>query len=384
MKISENIYNIGVNDYKTDLFEGQYSVPNGMAYNSYVIIDEKIAVFDTVDARFGGEWLEKLKNLLGTRKPDYLVVLHMEPDHSANILNFSKEFPSAQIVGNAKTFVMIAEYFGCDFAERRVVVNENDTLRLGSHSLKFIFAPMVHWPEVMVAYEEEEKVLFSADAFGKFGALDASEDWDDEARRYYIGIVGKYGVQVQGLFKKLADTPLNVICPLHGPVLKEEIPHCLDLYNKWSRYLPEVDGIMIAYASVYGNTRFAAELLKSMLEGKGVKNVAIYDLARSDRALCVAEAFKYSKIVLAATTYNGDIFPAMREFLDWLTERNFQNRTVALIENGSWAPVASRTVLKRLEKCKNLTFAENSVTIRAALNDESRAKLAALADELAK
>lgn len=384
MKISETIFNAGVNDYKTDLFEGQYIVPNGMAYNSYVIIDEKTAVFDTVDARFGDEWLGNVKKILGSRKPDYLVVLHMEPDHSANIANFLKEFPSAKIVGNAKTFVMISEYFGNDFANNRVVVNENDILPLGKHNIKFVFAPMVHWPEVMLGYEETEKILFSADAFGKFGALDAKEEWDGEARRYYIGIVGKYGIQVQNLFKKLAGVQIGKICPLHGPVLSENLAHYLDLYNKWSSYTPETEGIVIAYTSVYGNTGKAVELLKNLLEEKGAKNVVLYDLARSDRALCVAEAFRYSKTVLATTTYNGDVFPAMREFLEELTERNFQNRTVAIIENGSWAPVAAKAVLKRLEKCKNLAFAENTVTIRAALNAESEAKLAALAEELTK
>lgn len=383
MKITEQIFYAGVNDYKTDLFEGQYVVLNGMAYNSYVILDEKVAVFDTVDAKFGGEWLKNVKKILGARKPDYLVVLHMEPDHSANIQNFLNKYPSAKIVGNAKTFVMISEYFGNDCADRRVVVSENNALSLGKHKVKFIFAPMVHWPEVMLGYEETEKILFSADAFGKFGALDAKEDWDDEARRYYIGIVGKYGMQVQNVFKKLAGVPVEIICPLHGPVLTENLSHYLDLYNKWSSYTPETDGVLIAYTSVYGNTKKAAELLKNLLEEKGVKT-AIYDLARSDRALCVAEAFRYSKTVLATTTYNGDVFPAMREFLDGLTERNFQNRTVGIIENGSWAPFAAKAILKRLEKCKNLTFAENTVTIRAALNDDSKSKLAALAVELSK
>lgn len=383
MKITEEILYAGVNDYKTDLFEGQYTVPNGMAYNSYVIIDEKIAVFDTVDAKFGGEWLKNLKKILGARKPDYLIVLHMEPDHSANILKFTEEYPNAKIVGNEKTFVMISEYFGCDFADRRVVVSENDELSLGKHTVKFIFAPMVHWPEVMLGYEKYEKVLFSADAFGKFGAFDAKEEWDGEARRYYIGIVGKYGVQVQNLFKKLSGLQIKKICPLHGPVLADNLPHYLDLYNKWSSYIPENNGVLIAYTSVYGHTKKTAELLKDMLESKGVET-ALYDLARTGRALCVAEAFKYSKTVLATTTYNGDVFPAMREFLDDLVERNFQNRTVGIIENGSWAPVAARAILKRLEKCKNLTIAENIVTIRAALNEESKTKLCNLAEELAK
>lgn len=383
MKITEEILYAGVNDYKTDLFEGQYTVPNGMAYNSYVIIDEKIAVFDTVDAKFGGEWLKNLKKILGARKPDYLIVLHMEPDHSANILKFTEEYPNAKIVGNEKTFVMISEYFGCDFADRRVVVSENDELSLGKHTLKFIFAPMVHWPEVMLGYEKYEKVLFSADAFGKFGALDAKEEWDGEARRYYIGIVGKYGVQVQNLFKKLSGLQIEKICPLHGPVLADNLPHYLNLYNKWSGYIPENNGVLIAYTSVYGHTKKTAELLKDMLESKGIET-ALYDLARTDRALCVAEAFKYSKTVLTTTTYNGDVFPAMREFLDDLVERNFQNRTVGIIENGSWAPVAARAILKRLEKCKNLTIAENIVTVRAALNEESKTKLCNLAEELAK
>lgn len=383
-KVSANIFNVGVNDRNIDLFEGQYKVPNGMAYNSYVIIDEKTAVFDTVDARFGEEWLENIKQALGERTPDYLIILHMEPDHSANIMKFAKRYPTAKIVGNSKTFVMMGEYFGQDFAENRVVVTENDTLELGKHCVKFIFAPMVHWPEVMVAFEQSQKILFSADAFGKFGALDADEEWDDEARRYYIGIVGKYGLQVRNLFAKLACCQIEKICPLHGPVLSENLPHYLGLYEKWASYSPETDGILIVYASVYGNTAKAAESLKTLLLQKGTGNVAVYDLARTDLSLCVAEAFKYSKIVFASTTYNGTVFPVMREFLEELIERNFQNRTVALIENGSWAPVAARTIKKKLENSKNLNFIEPVVTVRAALNEESRRQIEVLADELIK
>ncbi len=383
-KVSANIFNVGVNDRNIDLFEGQYKVPNGMSYNSYVIIDEKTAVFDTVDARFGDEWLENIKQALGERTPDYLIILHMEPDHSANIMKFAKSYPTAKIVGNSKTFVMMGEYFGQDFAENRVVVNENDTLALGKHCVKFIFAPMVHWPEVMVAFEQSQKILFSADAFGKFGALDADEEWDDEARRYYIGIVGKYGLQVRNLFAKLACCQIEKICPLHGPVLSENLPHYLGLYEKWASYSPETDGILIVYASVYGNTAKAAESLKTLLLQKGTGNVAVYDLARTDLSLCVAEAFKYSKIVFASTTYNGTVFPVMREFLEELIERNFQNRTVALIENGSWAPVAARTIKKKLENSKNLKFIEPVVTVRAALNEESRRQIEVLADELIK
>ncbi len=383
-KVSANIFNVGVNDRNIDLFEGQYKVPNGMSYNSYVIIDEKTAVFDTVDARFGDEWLENIKQALGERTPDYLIILHMEPDHSANIMKFAKRYPTAKIVGNSKTFVMMGEYFGQDFAENRVVVNENDTLALGKHCVKFIFAPMVHWPEVMVAFEQSEKILFSADAFGKFGALDADEEWDDEARRYYIGIVGKYGLQVRNLFAKLACCKIEKICPLHGPVLSENLPHYLGLYEKWASYSPETDGILIVYASVYGNTAKAAESLKTLLLQKGTGNVAVYDLARTDLSLCVAEAFKYSKIVFASTTYNGTVFPVMREFLEELIERNFQNRTVALIENGSWAPVAARTIKKKLENSKNLKFIEPVITVRAALNEESKRQIEVLADELIK
>ncbi len=383
-KVSANIFNVGVNDRNIDLFEGQYKVPNGMSYNSYVIIDEKTAVFDTVDARFGDEWLENIKQALGERTPDYLIILHMEPDHSANIMKFAKRYPTAKIVGNSKTFVMMGEYFGQDFAENRVVVNENDTIALGKHCVKFIFAPMVHWPEVMVAFEQSQKILFSADAFGKFGALDADEEWDDEARRYYIGIVGKYGLQVRNLFAKLACCQIEKICPLHGPVLSENLPHYLGLYEKWASYSPETDGILIVYASVYGNTAKAAESLKTLLLQKGTGNVAVYDLARTDLSLCVAEAFKYSKIVFASTTYNGTVFPVMREFLEELIERNFQNRTVALIENGSWAPVAARTIKKKLENSKNLKYIEPVITVRAALNEESRRQIEVLADELIK
>lgn len=381
IKFSDDIIYVGVNDRKIDLFEGMYSVPNGVAYNSYVIVDEKIAVMDSVDKCFGEEWLGKVESALNGRNPDYLVVLHMEPDHSANIARFMEKYPNAKIVGNSKTFVMVEEFFGKDFADRRVTVNDGDKLVLGKHALKFIFAPMVHWPEVMTAYEESEKVLFSADAFGKFGANDAEEEWDAEARRYYIGIVGKYGMQVQALLKKLSVYDIRVICPLHGPVLASDLSHYLDLYNKWSSYQPETEGVMIAYTSVYGHTKSAAETLAGMLKDKGI-TVALYDLAREDKALCVSEAFRYSKLVLATTTYNADIFPAMREFIDCLVERNYQNRTVAFIENGSWSPIAANKMKAKFEKSKNLNFAQNSVKIRSALNGESLNNLSLLAEEL--
>ena len=380
-KVTENILYVGVNDHVTDLFEGMYKVPNGVSYNSYVIKDEKIAVMDTVDKNFGKEWLENVEKALDGKAPDYLVVLHMEPDHSANILTLTEKYPQMKIVGNSKTFVLIQEYFGKDFSERRVEVKDSDELPLGKHTLKFVFAPMVHWPEVMFAYEPTEKVLFSADAFGKFGALDVEEDWVDEARRYYIGIVGKYGVQVQSVLKKAAALKIDVICPLHGPVLSENLEYYLDLYDKWSGYKAENDGIMLAYTSVYGNTKVAAEKLAKLIGASG-KEVVIYDLARDDRALCVSEAFKYGTLVLATTTYNADIFPAMREFIDCLIERNYQNRRVAFIENGSWAPVAANKMKAKFEKSKNITFAENSVKIRSALNEQSMAELQELAKEL--
>lgn len=381
--ITDDVYYVGVNDRKIDLFEGMYRVPNGMAYNSYVIMDEKIAVLDTVDANFTEEWLNNLDRVLSGRKPDYLIVNHMEPDHSANILNFVKKYEGVRLVGNQKTFVMIADYFGNDFKEGGVVVKEGDKLSLGKHELTFFFAPMVHWPEVMMTYDLTSKTLFSADAFGKFGALDCDEDWEDEARRYYFGIVGKYGVQVQAILKKLAAYDISAICSLHGPVLKENLAYYIGLYDKWSRYEPETKGVMIAYTSVYGHTAKAAKLLAGYLSSRGVKEIAVYDLARSDRSECVAEAFRYHTLVLASTTYNADVFPPMREFLDCLAERNYQNRTVAVIENGSWAPMAAKVIMTKLEKCKNLRFARNTVKILSALNVESLSQLSDLADELA-
>ncbi len=382
MKITNDIHYIGVNDHKVDLFEGQYVVPNGMSYNSYVILDDKVAVMDTVDAAFTHEWLDNLQNALGGRTPDYLIVQHMEPDHSANIANFAKAYPTAKIVASSKAFVMMGQFFGNDFADRQVVVGEGDTLSLGRHTLTFVTAPMVHWPEVIVTYDSTDKVLFSADGFGKFGALDVEEDWACEARRYYIGIVGKYGVQVQALLKKAAGLDIQTICPLHGPVLTENLAYYLNLYDIWSSYQPEEEGIVIAYTSVYGNTKKAVMQLAEALRQNGCPKVVVNDLARCDMAEAVEDAFRYSKLVLATTTYNADIFPFMREFIDHLTERNFQNRTVAFMENGTWAPQAAKVMHRALENCKNLTFAENSVKIRSALNEESRAQLTALAEEL--
>jgi flavorubredoxin len=382
-KITNDIYYIGVNDKNIDLFEAMFKVPNGVAYNSYIVVDEKIAVMDSVEADFKDEWLKSIESTLGERLPDFLVVLHMEPDHSANILSFIQKYPNAKIVGNNKTFIMIEEFFGKIPDDKKVVVADGDTLSLGKHSLKFVFAPFVHWPEVMLAYEESENILFSADAFGKFGALDSKDNWDDEARRYYYGIVGKFGPQVQKLLKSLSGVKINAICPLHGPVLKENLPHYLDLYNKWSSYSPEIDGVMIAYTSVYGHTKSAVEKLADMLAKKGCA-VKIFDLIRADRSEAISNAFMYKKLVLATTTYNGGIFPNMREFLDCIAERNYQDRTVALIENGSWAPVASNGMKARLEKCKNITYTNTSVKIRSALNAESEAQLVALADELLK
>lgn len=384
MKITNDIKYIGVNDKKVDLFEGQYVVPNGMAYNSYVIMDEKIAVMDTVDANFTHEWLDNLQGALDGRKPDYLVIQHMEPDHSANIVNFIKAYPDAKIVSSAKAFGMMKNFFGTDFPEKQVVVEEGDTLSLGRHVLTFVTAPMVHWPEVIVTYDSTDKVLFSADGFGKFGALDADEDWACEARRYYIGIVGKYGAQVQNLLKKAAGLDIQIICPLHGPVLTENLGYYINLYDTWSSYRPEEDGIVIAYTSVYGNTKKAVMLLAEKLKERGCPKVVVNDLARCDMAEAVEDAFRYSKIVFATTTYNADVFPFMREFINHLTERNFQNRTVAFIENGSWAPLAAKVMKEMLSKCKNLTFAENTVKILSALNEESTDKLNALADELCK
>ena len=382
MNITNSIKYIGVNDHKVDLFEGQYTVPNGMSYNSYLILDEKIAVMDTVDAGFTHEWLDNLQNALGGRQPDYLVVQHMEPDHSANIANFVKTYPNAKIVSSAKAFAMMKNFFGTDFADRQIVVGEGDTLTLGKRTLTFVTAPMVHWPEVIVTYDSMDKVLFSADGFGKFGALDVEEDWACEARRYYIGIVGKYGAQVQALLKKAAGLDIQTICPLHGPVLKENLGYYLGLYNTWSSYQPEEEGILIAYTSVYGNTKKAVLRLAEKLKANGCPKVVVTDLARSDMAENVEDAFRYSKLVLATTTYNADIFPFMKEFIDHLTERNFSNRTVAFIENGSWAPMAAKIMKGMLEKCKNLTYAENTVKILSALNDESSSQLDALADEL--
>ena len=382
MLITKDIRYIGVNDHKIDLFEGQYDVPNGMAYNSYVILDEKIAVMDTVDRNFKHEWLGNLDSALDGKKPDYLVVQHMEPDHSANIKNFMDTYPEAQIVSSAKAFVMMKNFFGTDFADRQIVVKEGDTLELGTHTLNFVGAPMVHWPEVIVTYDSTDKVLFSADGFGKFGALDVDEDWACEARRYYIGIVGKYGAQVQNLLKKAAGLDIQIICPLHGPILTENLGYYIGLYNTWSSYSVESDGIMIAYTSVYGNTKKAVMQLADKLRAKGCPKVVVNDLAREDMAECVEDAFRYGRIVLATTTYNAEIFPFMREFINHLTERNFQNKTIGLIENGSWAPLAAKTMRKMLEGCKNLTFTDTTVKIMSALNDESSAQLEALAEEL--
>ncbi|MBP3376996.1 MAG: flavin reductase [Clostridia bacterium] len=382
MFITNDIKYIGVNDHRIDLFEGQYVVPNGISYNSYAIIDEKIAIMDTVDASFTHEWLDNIQNTLGQRKPDYLIIQHMEPDHSANIANFLKAYPNVTVVSSAKAFVMMKNFFGTDFSDRRIVVGEGDTLSLGRHTLTFVTAPMVHWPEVIVTYDSLDKVLFSADGFGKFGALDVEEDWACEARRYYIGIVGKYGAQVQALLKKAAGLEIEKICPLHGPVLTENLGYYLSLYNTWSSYEAEDEGIVIAYTSVYGNTKKAVNLLADKLRASGAPVVAVHDLARCDMAEAVEDAFRYSKIVLATTTYNAEIFPFMREFINHLTERNFQNRTVALIENGSWAPMAAKVMREMLSKCKNLTFTDTSVKILSALNDDSKAQLDSMVDEL--
>ena len=382
MKITNDIRYIGVNDHKVDLFEGQYIVPNGMAYNSYVIIDEKIAVMDTVDQNFGHEWLDNLQKELGSRKPDYLVVQHMEPDHSANIANFLKVYPEATVVSSAKAFAMMINFFGTDYADRRIVVGEGDTLSLGKHTLTFVTAPMVHWPEVIVTYDSYDKVLFSADGFGKFGALDVEEDWACEARRYYIGIVGKYGAQVQALLKKAATLDIQTICPLHGPILTENLGYYINLYDIWSSYRVESDGVVIAYTSVYGNTKKAVELLAEKLKAKGAPKVVVHDLARTDMAEAVEDAFRYGKLVLATTNYNADIFPFMKEFIHHLTERNYQNRTIGLIENGSWAPMAAKIMKGMFDKSKNITFTENTVKILSALNDDSKNQVNALAEEL--
>lgn len=382
MNITSDIRYIGVNDHDIDLFEGQYAVPNGMAYNSYVIMDEKIAVMDTVDGAFCGEWLGNLEKELSGRTPDFLVVHHMEPDHSANIAAFAEKYPAAKIVASRQAFVMMKQFFGTDYADRQVVVAEKSTLELGKHTLTFIGAPMVHWPEVVMSYDSADRVLFSADGFGKFGALDADEDWACEARRYYFGIVGKYGAQVQAVLKKAAALDIAVICPLHGPVLTEDLGNYIGLYDTWSSYRAESEGVVIAYSSVYGNTRKAADILAAKLADKGVKTV-VHDLARDDMAECVEDAFRYDRLVLASPTYNADVFPFMRTFIEALTERNYQKRTVGFIENGSWAPLAAKVMKSMLEKSKELTFAEPVVTVRSAVNADSEAQIAALADSLA-
>lgn len=381
--ITNDIKYVGVNDHEIDLFEGQYSVPNGMAYNSYAIIDEKTAIMDSVDIRFSAEWIDKIKSVLGERTPDYLIIQHMEPDHSSSIMEFVKVFPDATIVASAKAFNMIKGFFGIDFADGRIVVGDGDKLSLGRHELTFITAPMVHWPEVIMTYDSADRVLFSADAFGKFGALDVEEEWACEARRYYIGIVGKYGAQVQTILKKIAALDIDVICSLHGPVLSENLSYYINLYDVWSSYRPEASGVCIAYTSVYGNTKAAVELLAEELTNRGVK-VAVSDLARCDMHEAVEDAFRYDRLVLATTTYNADVFPFMKEFINHLTERNYQNRLVAFIENGSWAPMATKVMKSMLEKSRNLTFANTEVRILSALNEESKAQIVTLAEELVK
>lgn len=379
--ITNDIIYAGVNDFEVDLFEGQYKVPNGMCYNSYVVMDEKVTVFDTVDANFNDKWLENLDKALNNRKPDYLVVQHMEPDHSANIFNFAKKYPDALIVANAKTFVMMKQFFGTEFEDRRVVVKDGESLNTGKHTFTFVFAPMVHWPEVMVTYDSFDKVLFSADGFGKFGSFDAKEQWVDEARRYFIGIVGKYGMQVQNLLKKAATLDIQIICPLHGPILTENLGYYLDLYNTWSSYSVEEEGIVLAYTSVYGNTKKAVELLANNLKELGEK-VTVYDLARCDMSQAVADAFRYGKLVLATLTYNGDVFPFMRDFIAHLTERNYQNRTIGLIENGSWAATAAKVMKTKFEKSKNIKFTDTVVTIKSAVNDDTIKDIKKLAEEI--
>ena len=384
MFITDDIRYVGVNDHNVDLFEGQYVVENGMAYNSYVIMDEQIAVMDTVDGNFTDEWLKNISGVIGDRKPSYLIVQHMEPDHSANVANFLDLYKDAKVVATAKAFVMMKQFFGTDYPERQIVVKEGDTLSLGAHTLTFVLAPMVHWPEVMVTYDSKDKVLFSADAFGKFGALDVEEDWACEARRYYFGIVGKYGVQAQALLKKAAGLDIQTICALHGPILKENLGYYLDLYNTWSSYGVESEGVVIAYTSVYGNTKKAVELLADKLTALGCPKVTVTDLAHDDMAEAVEDAFRYGKLVLATTTYNGDIVPFMKTFIEHLTERGYRNRTIGLIENGSWAPTAAKTMLKMFEGSKNLTFTDTTVTIKSAVNTENEAQIAALAEELCK
>ena len=381
-KVTEDIIYVGVNDHEVDLFEGQYDVPNGMAYNSYVVLDEKVAVFDTVDAHFKDEWLANLEEAFEGRTPDYLIVQHMEPDHAANIANFAEKYPEAKIVGNAKTFPMMKQFFGTDFADRQVIVKEGETLSTGKHNLTFVMAPMVHWPEVMMTYDTTDKIFFSADAFGKFGALDVEEEWDCEARRYYIGIVGKYGPMVQKLFGKVGSLEIKAICPLHGPVLTENLEHYLNLYNIWSSYQVETEGTVIDYTSVYGNTKKAVELLAEKLKEEGCPKVVVTDLARDDMAEAVEDAFRYGKLILATTTYNGDIFPFMKEFINHLTERNYQNRMIGFVENGSWTPMAAKIMKAAFEKSKNITFADTTVTIRSAVDETSEAQIAALAKEM--
>ncbi len=381
-QVTEDIIYVGVNDHEVDLFEGQYDVPNGMAYNSYVVKDEKITVFDTVDARFGEEWLSNIKKVLGDIKPDYLIVQHMEPDHSANIAKFMEVYPEAQVVGNAKTFVYMKQFFGTDFKENQVVVKDGDSLTTGTHTFTFVFAPFVHWPEVMVTYDSKDKVLFSADGFGKFGALDVEEDWACEARRYYIGIVGKYGKPVQTLLKKAAALDIEKICPLHGPVLTENLGYYINLYDIWSSYGVETEGTLICYTSVYGNTKAAAELLAEELKAAGCPKVVVNDLARCDMAEAVEDAFRYGKLVLATTTYNGDIFPFMKTFIENLTERNFQNRKLAFIENGTWGVTAGRIMKAAFEKSANITYADTTVTIKSAMTEENKAQIKALAQEM--
>lgn len=382
MTITKDIRYVGVNDHQVDLFEGQYVVPNGMSYNSYVILDEKVAVMDTVDRNFTHQWLDNLQTVLDGRKPDYLVIQHMEPDHSANITNFLKVYPEATVVSSAKAFTMMKQFFGDDFESRRIVVGEGDTLALGKHTLAFVAAPMVHWPEVIVTYDTCDKVLFSADGFGKFGALDVQEDWACEARRYYIGIVGKYGAQVQALLKKAAGLDISIICPLHGPVLTENLGYYINLYDIWSSYRVESEGIVVAYTSVYGHTKAAVELLAQKLREKGCPKVVVHDLARCDMAEAVEDAFRYGKLVLATTTYNADIFPFMKEFIHHLTERNYRNRTIGLVENGTWAPLAAKVMTKMFDGCKNLTFTDTTVRILSALNEDSKAQIEAMANEL--
>lgn len=384
MKITDNLYHIGVNDREITMFEGQFAVENGMAYNSYLIIDEKIAVLDTVDKNFGSEWLLNLKNVLGEKSPDYLIVHHMEPDHSANIDTFMNEFPDAKIVASAKAFTMIKQFFGTDYSDRQIIVTDGDKLSLGEHELTFVTSPMVHWPEVIMSYESKTKTLFSADAFGKFGTTDADEEWDCEARRYYFGIVGKYGVQVQALFKKIAELDISRICPLHGPVLDSNLEHYLNLYNIWSSYGVESNGVAVFYTSVYGNTKRAVDVLCEELKALDCPKIMVTDLARDDMAEAVEDAFRYGKIILATTTYNAGIFPFMKEFIDHLTERNYQNRTIGIIENGSWAPMAEKTIKAMFEKSKNITFTDAGVHIKSAVNDDNLSEIKALAKEIVK